>query len=242
MGVPRALANPLTRQWRACRRRCRSSQALSEAFPLSSPPPPGSAAPRLRTSRPHGYRANSQLEPRGRAGARCGEGGGAAAEREERGDSSAWQTGGAAACTHSRTHTHATHARLHARRSCNAVVLREAAGKLPYATRPDCGTARPSPAEGRDRTRGQGCALPCRRPPLDAQFLVPAPAPRPLPCSRSWGRSLPLPREGELCGKRISAFVCLKYRFACLELKTGWGTRTRNLHALSGRSWGTAFV
>ena len=26
---------------------------------------------------------------------------------------------------------------------------------------------------------------------------------------------MPLPREGELFGKRISAFVCLKYRFAC---------------------------
>ena len=192
---------------------------LSEAF-LSAPLPSGSAAPRLSPSRPHGYPANSQLKPRGRAGARAaarGRGGGGTGGGA--GTAAPGKLGRGCVHTHSRTHTHAhTH-------SCTPGA---AAMQWPCAKRrascararpADCGTARPPPAAGRERGRAArdahsrvGGRLWMRE-----FLLVPAPALRLLPSSRSWGRSLPLPhpRKGELFGKRISAFICLKYRLAC---------------------------
>lgn len=189
---------------------------VKPSFRLPSP-----RVPQLLGSAPPAPTVTGQilLEPRGRAGARAaatGRGGGG--KGRGAGTAAPGKLGRGCVHTHGRTHTHA---HTHACTPGAAAMQWPCAKRRASCARPrpaDCGTSRPWPAAGRERGRAARAARSRAGGRLRRRaFLDPAPAPRQLPCSRSRGRSLPLPhpREGELFGKKISAFVCLKYRFAC---------------------------
>lgn len=137
---------------------------------------PSPRVPQLLGSVPPAPTVTGQilLEPRGSAGAR--------AAARGRGDGGKGRGAGTAApgkLGRGCVHTHGrTHARLHTQRSCNAVALREAAGKLrprpPRGLRQRSALARCGEVAG---TRGQGCALPCQRLPPEARVSRPSPRP-----------------------------------------------------------------
>lgn len=146
------------------------------------------------------------------------------------------------ACTHRRTHRH-THACTPSAAAMQGPCAERWAG-CARARPTDCGTAQPSPAQGREQGRaaraarsGAGGRLPLRAllvrttPPASVALLAILEALFAPP-------SIP---EGEKCLGRDFSFHLFKKMDLFARLKAGWGTRNR-IRARSSSRGGAAFV